>query len=724
MGITITGGIYVTPTVTTSTVVLSTPADNPVLITTGAEGAMGTISASGVGIYGHGSQAWTITSYGTVLATNIGIELLNGGDITNKPGALISGDGFGINIDNALGHVTNGGSIAGNSEVAIYLNVGGSVTNTGTITSTTRDAIQAESGNTTVINDGVITGYYAGIRLQGAGMVTNGSTADSAAIITATDSASGPGAAGVLLDNGGTINNWGTIHAPSLIGRGISLATGGTVLNNGTAAVIEGGATGLLASSGAATIVNQGTIGGTEAASTGIALYGGGTIANAGTIFGGSRAIYASGSPIDITNGGPANTTALITNDDASATGFFYGITLLLDQPGTITNHATIASLGARDPVIYLRNGGTVLNLGTASHITGAYGIWAESGAIQARNEGTIAGYVAVQIDHGGRVINTGLMTGTFRGISTRYVRAKITNTGTITGGQEAVALGHGGALTNGDAAHRHAAITGSTGIYAGTRASITNAGTITGTAGNGINLVTAGTILNGFTTGPKHVRSALISGQYDGISIAGAHPSVVANLGTIAGSTGSGVNIQAGTVINSGLITGVTGITGYNHPLTIFNAGTNTGTGGTAIAFGNQDGNLLVLNRGAVFNGVVAGGTLADTLQLDGGAIFTVTGKLAAKFVAFGSPLTNETLRSETPSLLKSIITGFANGDTIDLGNFTADTPAATFANHTLTLPELGGPGTVTLHFSPGISLANLTFAPDGSGGTNVLHI
>ncbi len=160
----------------------------------------------------------------------------------------------------------------------------------------------------------------------------------------------------------------------------------------------------------------------------------------------------------------------------------------------------------------------------------------------------------------------------------------------------------------------------------------VTNAGSITSVTNNGVYLNRGGTVTNqaggviaGHTNGVYDrnvaisvVNSGLIetTGTADGIYLRGGG-SITNNAGgTIAGSA-AGVYLHrtAGAVTNHGVIKGTIGFdaagTGAN---TLINFGTvastSTAAGAIAVEMGNNTGrNLLVVEPGAVFTGLVNGG-------------------------------------------------------------------------------------------------------------------
>ena len=271
-------------------VVLSNPAtQRPVTVT-------GKITDStGDAVYGAPIFAWAVANRGTIDSTggmgSYGIHLAAGGNITNTPvgvgptstGGLIEGCG-GLLIEGAAGFVTNLGTILGTgaNTNGVLLTAGGRITNgsaadTTALISDPRRGVGIDGGAGAVTNFGTIenAGASSSVVLKASGTVINGSSTSTAALIASN------GGTGVYITGGaGTVTNFGTIHAY----WGINLLHVGGRITNGsvgvTSSLIEGTAGSAAQITGTAgTILNYATIQSTDTRDT-IDLLAGGEITN------------------------------------------------------------------------------------------------------------------------------------------------------------------------------------------------------------------------------------------------------------------------------------------------------------------------------------------------------------------------------------------------------------------------------------------------------------
>ena len=393
------------------------------------------------------------------------------------------------------GTIINAGALSATAGYGVRLLAGGAVTNgsasntTASITGALYGIKTGVHGAATVSNFGTVantsTTTGMGIFVLGTGSVVNGGTADTAAFVSGYYS-------GVRITGAGaTVNNFGTVLANSQFGSAAYLRTGGSVTNGTTAdtrAMLNGGEFGVEIQHAAGTVTNYGTIQGTGSLGRGIVLQAGGSVVNgsnadtAATIFASSRnAIYIGGTTGgSVTNYGtirsvgpiglPSNGVAIrpggtVTNGSATDTAATIiatrqGVYLQGLVPSVVANFGTIQSLNANGLDLYL--GATVTNGSTADTralIIGWTGIY-DGGVSTITNFATISGSsTAVVLSDGGTIINGGTSDTVARitggtGITGGYGSTAVTNFGTIVGTTgSALILQGGGQVINGSTA-------------------------------------------------------------------------------------------------------------------------------------------------------------------------------------------------------------------------------------------------------------------------------
>jgi len=311
---------------------------------------------------------------GTIIASGsdtVGV-FLGAGTVDNgqigDTGALISGTADGVVITGA-GTVDNDATITGVASDAVYLG-SGNVTNgqlgdaTALIDGGPSDnGVWIGAGIGTVANFGIITGGgAAGVFLQDGGTVANGAASDTAALI------SGP-FEGVLLEGPGSLLNYGTVQAngatPDVIGA--FLSAGGTIENLSGAAAIDGEQWGAVVEGAAGYVSNLGSIEASDTAGLGVDLTVGGTVINGLTA--GSTATISGGFDGVRISGGVPGAGASVQNDGTIIGGegvdFQSGASL---AAGTLTNDGLVEStagasgyavvFGAGDETLVLQSAG------------------------------------------------------------------------------------------------------------------------------------------------------------------------------------------------------------------------------------------------------------------------------------------------------------------------------------------------------------------------------
>uniref|UniRef100_UPI0015772EB9 autotransporter-associated beta strand repeat-containing protein n=1 Tax=Sphingomonas bacterium TaxID=1895847 RepID=UPI0015772EB9 len=359
-----------------------------------------TNEASGV-IYAQGTQegtAWGVGSYGTSSPTSIGV--------TNY--GLIVGVGYGVYGTNAADSVINSGTIAAGT----YTVPNAGDFSTGTISN---------------------VGGTAGVRLDGGGHVTNSTTSSliegsrgvysTAGTLALTNYGTVLGASATLaaidtVGAGSTVTNYGTVQGGA---QGIVLNNGGTVYNYGTGSAIKGtGTTNLtdasgIYSNGNLSLTNQGAISTAHSGTVyGVEVRGVGTITNTGSITAASGAagVYLSGGGT-ITNGSSAFTAAqnAASSIQGSTAINAAGGSLTLDNAGTVTGLISTAS--GVPLTIVNRVGGTIQSTGATGDL-----IYPSNAAVTIVNAGLMraAGFSATGSQGTGATTITNAATGVLRG--------------------------------------------------------------------------------------------------------------------------------------------------------------------------------------------------------------------------------------------------------------------------------------------------------------------
>jgi hypothetical protein len=315
------------------------------------------ISGTAVGV--EIDTSGTVQNAGTISAfippdfTGIGVYL-GAGTVDNGTAtynvALITADDFGVEIIGA-GQVENDGTISGLYGAGVYLGSGtvgngDAADDVATITSISGDAVWVNDGTGIVTNFGMISASAGvGVYLASGGTLTNGSTSDTGATVTAAFEGvlvGQPGSAFV-----GTVDNYGTITANGddsinyVIG--VFLENGGGVANLGAASAIDGVDWSVLIEGAAGSVQNAGMIVASGTAGIGVDLEAGGTVDN-GAGPGSAATIEGTYDGIRIA-GGAAGAGALVDNEGTiiGAVGVDFA-TGAVEAAGTVINDGLIDS--------------------------------------------------------------------------------------------------------------------------------------------------------------------------------------------------------------------------------------------------------------------------------------------------------------------------------------------------------------------------------------------
>ena len=333
-----------------------------------------------------------------------------------------------------------------------------------------------------------------------------------------------------------------------------------------------------------------------------------------------------------------------------------------------------------------------------------------------------------VSLASGGNVTNTasGGITGGGDGIHITGGPGTIVNAGGIAGAfpRAGVYLAAGGIVTNLSGGSIGNEVGLLDGIWAGAFATtVTNAGTVTavGGAAIGVDLLGRGSVIN-----QSGGTISAYGGSAMGISLQAGGTAINRSGGTVGGRGGAavGIDLPAGGILinqSSGTISGYGGdavvVAGAG---TVVNAGTLTATN-AAVMFNGTFANRLVIDPGAVFIGTVIGAHSPSTLELASGASSGTITNFGSQFGSFGTIAFDpgaDWFISSDPAGVGGLITGFNQGDTIQIAGLTAASSA--FSNGVLTLTGSGSVTSATLDLAGSLSLANFDVA-NVSGGVDV---
>ncbi|MCA3581277.1 MAG: S-layer family protein, partial [Bradyrhizobium sp.] len=554
--------------------------------------------------------------------------LTNSATITGTSAVGVTNGGAGVmTMSNTLtGRITGATSGVLASTGGIVLTNAGTIRGNGTFDGLDRtpDAgVMVTAAGTVITNTGTISGAAQGI---GTAMLFNPATSRLEALAIGTE---------VINRSTGTIRGEAT-NAIRLVGGG-AVTNAGTITSQGASAIsmfaFEG--QNLTGRTSIGTVTNQ--IGGRITGLTrGIVLTGGGVVSNAGTITGGSTAGDGSNAAIIIQglSTQPAS-TATISNSGTllGFRGVFLAATL---ASGSLTNSASISGQGSS---------------GVQNDSSGLLTITNQGfGSISGATSGIVAGAGAIALTNAGNIRGNGTSTGSGTqapdaGVLVTQVGSSITNSGTISGNQSGVSTaslfvaGVAQARATNTVVNNSGSIIGDNddGVRLLGGGSVTNSGTIRGTAGSQTDGVQMSNLAGQTTTGQAEIgsvtneRTGIIDGQRWGVFLIGG--GTVTNDGTISGAklasatggvggvliaTGTGQTGKSATLTNSGTINGLVELTTSRN--TLSNSGTIAGAVNLGTGAEGSVGSSVLNNRG-VINGAVTFGAGDDVYNFFSGA-------------------------------------------------------------------------------------------------------
>jgi hypothetical protein len=568
--------------------------------------------------------AATVVNYGTIGGGEKGVQLFEGGTLTNQSGGTIEANVWGVWATGPA-TVVNAGSITGD-EQGVYLSQGYLTNQTAGIIS---NGVRM-SGDATLLNAGTITGS-TGAYLTSDSVLTN----QSGGTISGS---TGAEVSSYVVPGGGTIVNAASIAGSDL---GVELLLSGTLVNQASGTISGGAGPGVEISGAADTYTNSYGV-------TYILGYraGQGAVTNAGLISG------------------------------------TYGVQVS-HSFATVTDSGTIA--GSTDAIVFAPGYADRLVLEPGASIVG--GVLGNGGALElasAASAGTLnslgsqfAGFGQVIVDAGAYWV--------LNGTDTVTAGSTLTNAGTLDGSNGVAVLfapGAGNRVVADPGALFIGTVDGGNAIGSGTPSvlelaagTVAGSSTLSGLASqfidfaqivvdpgaywafnpdlipSGVTLTNAGTIGGSvvFDPGPGNRvvddPTGVFLGSLDGGNpVGGADPSTLelasgGSTGTLSG-LGTQITDFSQITVDPGASWYLTNDT-FAAGMTVTNAGTLSGSGGTAVAFSPGAGNRVVIDQGGTFSGTVDGGnpigsSTPSVLELAGGSGFVALSGIGTQFTNF----------------------------------------------------------------------------------------
>jgi hypothetical protein len=584
----------------------------------------GTISAAYSGVI-FTNYAGSVDNSGSIFGKRTaGVFLKDGGTITNEAGGTIAGKRA-IIVKGAVGNLTNSGYIHG----VVAMGGGGTVANasSGLISG---GVFMNWKG--TVDNAGRIARATTAIYLTHGGRVTNeaSGTINSFSVVD-------QGGAGVRIAGlAGTVDNAGTIVASNVGGVGISLAAGGTIVNEATG-WINARYEGIDLRGVPAGIDNFGHI---KGARTGVYLHPGGTLVNeaGGAIRGGVYGVFAKGASATVENAG------MISGGPQSVRLAATASNRLIVDAGAVFNGNAVAVWSTSANTIELtgKDGAGVLN-GLGSTFQGFQTVTIDPGAAW-KIKGAEAGFDGVTIAGFGTTDTLDLTDLAFAA----------GDFATLNSATDVLTIRNGGGTA--------LAAVQLSGNFSGQSFTVASDGSVGSkiTLGKGLKSDLTGTYASGVVlTSATYANPVTVTATGRVFGISAATRWTIDNYGTVeAGSIyGAGIDIEAaGLVTNtaSGTIHGGVGVRLAGNG-TVNNAG---------VISGNYGGIVFGSGAGTVINSHYIGGHHKAGVYLkDGGVITNKTNGIIEAYSVYAEAIQ---VKGASATVMNS---GYIGGIGLDAG-------------------------------------------------------